>query len=117
MGDIIDFRSRKKYPADAESALIINRLNNLQNALRDVYKHIEDGWESMQIMETEAEKVEKAYDEVLCDLSDVMGAENIPVEFLEYSKNVRVDCQEDGSFKLVWEPNQDFHIVFTPEED
>ena len=89
MGDIIDFRSRKKYPKDAETSLIMNRLSNLQNALRDVYKHIEDGWESMQIMETEAAKVEKAYDEVLCDLSDVMGAENIPVEFLEYSKKCK----------------------------
>ena len=44
MGDIIDFRSRKKYPQDAETSVIMNRLNNLQEALRDVYKHIEDGW-------------------------------------------------------------------------
>ena len=49
MGDIIDFRSRKKYPEDAETSLIMNRLSNLQNALRDVYKHIEDGWESISL--------------------------------------------------------------------
>ena len=82
MGDIIDFRSRKKYPKDAETSLIMNRLSNLQNALRDVYKHIEDGWESMQIMETEAAKVEKAYDEVLCDLSDVYGSREYPSRVL-----------------------------------
>ena len=117
MGEVIDFKARQKKPKDKEVADLLQKIDLLQDALKDIYYHVDDAYRSLNMMEEECGKVEKVYDQTILELSRRIGSENIPVEFLHYSRNVKPQVQEDGSIHLIWEPEEDIEITFTPDED
>jgi len=116
MGQVIDFTSRKRTPKDPETRAIMDRLHLLQETLQDIWSHIDDGYANLNLMEEECGKVEKFYDEVVLELAKRVGGENVPVEFLNYSKNVVPELQSDGTYKMVIK-EPELEIIFTPDED
>jgi hypothetical protein len=116
MGQVIDFASRQRSPKDPETRNLMDRLHNLQDTLTEVWQHLDDAYANLNFMEEECGKLEKFYDETVLELARHMGSENIPVEFLNYSKNAVPELQEDGSYKIVLK-EPEMEIIFTPEED
>lgn len=116
MGQVIDFASRKRTPKDPETRALMEKLYNLQEAMREIWQHVDDAYENLGYMEDECGKVETFYDETVLELAKKVGGENIPVEFLNYSKNVVPELQPDGSYKMVIK-EPELEIIFTPDED
>ena len=116
MGEIIDFASRKRTPKDPETRALMEKIHTLQDTLNEIWGHLEDAYANLNFMEEECGKLEKFYDEVVLELARKIGGENIPVEFLNYSKNVVPELQSDGTYKMVIK-EPEMEIIFTPEED
>jgi len=116
MGEIIDFKSRKRTPKDPETRKMYEKIHTLQETLSDIWGHIDDAHANLNFMEEECGKVEQFYDEIVLELARKIGGENIPVEFLNYSKNVVPELQSDGTYKMVIK-EPEMEIIFTPEED
>lgn len=116
MGQVIDFTSRKRTPKDPETRKMYEKIHTLQETLSEIWGHIDDAYGNLNYMEEECGKVEKVYDEVVLELARKIGGENIPVEFLNYSKNVVPELQSDGTYKMVIK-EPEMEIIFTPEED
>jgi hypothetical protein len=116
MGEIIDFASRKRTPKDPETRALMEKIHTLQDTLNEIWGHLDDAYANLNFMEEECGKLEKFYDEVVLELARKIGGENIPVEFLNYSKNVVPELQSDGSYKMVIK-EPEMEIIFTPEED
>jgi len=116
MGEIIDFASRKRTPKDPETRALMEKIHTLQDTLNEIWGHLDDAYAILNFMEEECGKLEKFYDEVVLELARKIGGENIPVEFLNYSKNVVPELQSDGSYKMVIK-EPEMEIIFTPEED
>ena len=116
MGQVIDFTSRKRTPKDPETRKMYEKIHTLQETLSEIWGHIDDAYANLNFMEEECGKVEKFYDEVVLELAKKIGGENIPVEFLNYSKNVVPELQSDGTYKMVIK-EPEMEIIFTPDED
>jgi len=116
MGQVIDFTSRKRTPKDPETRAIMERIHGLQETLQEIWGHIDDAYGNLNYMEDECGKVETFYDEVILELASKIGGENIPVEFLNYSKNVVPELQSDDTYKMVVK-EPELEIIFTPDED
>lgn len=119
VAEIIDFNSRKSLgkTQDREVRKLTEKVRDLQDALGEIYDHIENAYENLNTMETECNRVEVYYDETLLALAQKVGPENVPVEFLNYSTNLIVEALETGEVQIKWEaPNKEFEIIFTPEE-
>lgn len=116
MGEIIDFASRKRTPKDPETRALMEKIHTLQDTLNEIWGHLEDAYANLNFMEEECGKLEKFYDEVVLELARKIGGENIPIEFLNYSKNVVPELQSDGSYKMVIK-EPEMEIIFTPDED
>ena len=116
MGEIIDFASRKRTPKDPETRALMEKIHTLQDTLNEIWGHLDDAYANLNFMEEECGKLEKFYDEVVLELARKIGGENMPVEFLNYSKNVVPELQSDGSYKMVIK-EPEMEIIFTPEED
>ena len=116
MGEIIGFASRKRTPKDPETRALMEKIHTLQDTLNEIWGHLEDAYANLNFMEEECGKLEKFYDEVVLELARKIGGENIPVEFLNYSKNVVPELQSDGTYKMVIK-EPEMEIIFTPEED
>lgn len=116
MGEIIDFASRKRTPKDPETRALMEKIHTLQDTLNEIWGHLDDAYANLNFMEEECGKLEKFYDEVVLELARKIGGENIPIEFLNYSKNVVPELQSDGSYKMVIK-EPEMEIIFTPEED
>lgn len=120
MGEVVDFAARlKERPlGDREARKLVEKLHNVQGALQEIYGHIEDAYENLNVMEKECTRVEAFYDETLLELARQIGSENVPVEFFDFSANVVVVPGENGEINLKLEdPEQKFEIVFTPESE
>lgn len=117
MGEVIDFASRKREPKDPEIRKLHEKIHNLQGAMSEIYGHIDDAYGNLNVMETEAGKVEKFYDEVVLELAHRIGGENVPVEFLNFSTRLTPELQDDGSYSLKWQDPKDLEIIFTPDFD
>ena len=116
MGEIIDFASRKRTPQDPETRKMYEKIHTLQDTLNEIWGHLDDAYANLNFMEEECGKLEKFYDEVVLELARKIGGENIPVEFLNYSKNVVPELQSDGTYKMVIK-EPELEIIFTPDED
>ena len=116
MGEIIDFASRTRTPKDPETRKMYEKIHTLQETLNEIWGHLDDAYANLNFMEEECGKVEKVYDEVVLELARKIGGENIPVEFLNYSKNVVPELQSDGTYKMVIK-EPEMEIIFTPDED
>ena len=116
MGQVIDFASRKRTPKDPETRKMYEKVHTLQETLSEIWGHIDDAYANLNFMEEECGKVEQLYDEVVLELARKIGGENIPVEFLNYSKNVVPELQADGTYKMVIK-EPEIEIIFTPDED
>ena len=118
MGEVIDFTTRRREPKDPEVRKLMEKIHSLQEAMNDIYGHIEDAYGNLNVMETEAGKVEKFYDEVILELARKIGGENIPVEFLNFSTRLTPVLQNDGTYKLELQEEEkveDLEIIFTPD--
>lgn len=115
MGEVIDFTTRRRKPKDPEVRKLMEKIHTLQDAMNEIYGHIDDAYGNLNVMETEAGKVEKFYDEVILELAKRIGGENIPVEFLNYSQRLQPILQNDGTYKLELQEEPEIEIVFTPD--
>lgn len=117
MGEVIDFTTRRRKPKDPEVRKLMDKIHSLQDAMNEIYGHIEDAYGNLNVMETEAGKVEKFYDEVILELAKKIGGENIPVEFLNFSTRLTPVLQNDGTYKLELQEEkvEDLEIIFTPD--
>ena len=115
MGEVIDFASRKREPKDPEVRKLHEKIHDLQSTMSEIYGHIDDAYTSLNMMEQEAGKVEKFYDEVILELAHYVGGENVPVEFLNYSTRLIPELQDDGSYSLRIEDPKDLEIIFEPD--
>ena len=120
MGEVIDFTTRRREPKDPEVRKLMEKIHSLQEAMNDIYGHIEDAYGNLNVMETEAGKVEQFYDEVILELARKIGGENIPVEFLNFSTRLTPVLQNDGTYKLELQEEEeekveDLEIIFTPD--
>ena len=117
MGEVIDFTTRRRKPKDPEVRKLMEKIHSLQDAMNEIYGHIEDAYGNLNVMETEAGKVEQFYDEVILELARKIGGENIPVEFLNFSTRLTPVLQNDGTYKLELQEEkvEDLEIIFTPD--
>jgi len=117
MGEVIDFTTRRREPKDPEVRKLMEKIHSLQEAMNEIYGHIDDAYGNLNVMETEAGKVEKFYDEVILELARKIGGENIPVEFLNFSTRLTPVLQNDGTYKLELQEEkvEDLEIIFTPD--
>ena len=117
MGEVIDFTTRRREPKDPEVRKLMEKIHSLQDAMNEIYGHIDDAYGNLNVMETEAGKVEKFYDEVILELAKKIGGENIPVEFLNFSTRLTPVLQNDGTYKLELQEEkvEDLEIIFTPD--
>jgi len=117
MGEVIDFTTRRREPKDPEVRKLMEKIHSLQDAMNEIYGHIDDAYGNLNVMETEAGKVEKFYDEVILELARKIGGENIPVEFLNFSTRLTPVLQNDGTYKLELQEEkvEDLEIIFTPD--
>jgi len=117
MGEVIDFTTRRREPKDPEVRKLMEKIHSLQDAMNEIYGHIDDAYGNLNVMETEAGKVEKFYDEVILELAKKIGGENIPVEFLNFSTRLTPVLQNDGTYKLELQEEKvkDLEIIFTPD--
>ena len=120
VGEVIDFKSRQNsgIVQDRETRKLMEKVHDLQDALGEIYDHIESAYENLNTMESECNRVEVYYDETILALAQKIGPENVPVEFLNYSTNIVVEAKETGEVQIKWEaPNKEFEIIFTPDEE
>jgi hypothetical protein len=118
MGEVIDFTTRRREPKDPEVRKLMEKIHSLQDAMNEIYGHIEDAYGNLNVMETEAGKVEQFYDEVILELARKIGGENVPVEFLNFSTRLTPVLQNDGTYKLELQEEEkveDLEIIFTPD--
>ena len=117
MGEVIDFATRQREPRDPEVRKLMEKIHTLQEAMSEIYGHIDDAYGNLSVMETEAGKVEKFYDEVILELAKKIGGENIPVEFLNFSTRLTPVLQNDGTYKLELQEEkvENLEIIFTPD--
>jgi hypothetical protein len=117
MGEVIDFTTRRREPKDPEVRKLMEKIHSLQDAMNEIYGHIDDAYGNLNVMETEAGKVEKFYDEVILELARKIGGENIPIEFLNFSTRLTPVLQNDGTYKLELQEEkvEDLEIIFTPD--
>ena len=120
MGDIVDFSAHKhRKPSKArQNSKTVHRLEGLQEALSDIYGHIEDAYENLKIMEVECARVEAFYDETLLEFAKDIGPGNVPSEFLDYSTSVTAVTDDMGNITLkLEEADPAIEIIFTPESE
>ena len=92
---VIKFPNKKKNLEDSlnstihEMSLKFETLNRLYAVLDEI--------------EDKLEEIQEDYNKTLEEYSRVVGAENVPVKYLEYSNRVRVGTNEDGGFTLTFE--------------
>lgn len=92
---VIQFPNKKKNLEDSlnssidDMTLKFDTLNRLYNVL-DEY-------------EDKLEEVQENYNKILEEYIRFVGADNVPVQYLEYSNKVRVGTNEDGGFTLTFE--------------
>lgn len=92
---------------------IQKRLQNLQEAMDEVYIVLEQCYGNIEDIETSATKLEEAYNEVLVEYAESVGLDKVDPEYLAYSTALRQIVLKDGTVRYAFL----FPCGFTIESD
>ena len=88
---ILKFPSEKNLKDDLEDQMIL--LDKLYDALNAHHVMLND-------LEMNANQVEQNYNKLLAKYARMVGIENIPVGFLQYSTEAKIYLGENGKFEV-----------------
>ena len=95
MGKVVELKVKQRTtPLERE-------LDDLIRLLSEMYIHLNDAMESLNIMETECDKIEALYNSILLKYEDEVGHENIKMKYLEFSSKAKAELGPDGQVRLV----------------
>ena len=92
---VIKFPSKKKNLEDSLKSTI-HEMTVKFDALNKLYNILDE-------YEDNLEEIQEDYNTTLEEYIRFVGADNVPVQYLEYSNKVRVGINEDGGFTLTFE--------------
>ena len=91
-------------------------MKTLGEALAKSYKDVDEFFEMLGEMEELIENTEAIYNDKLIALANLVGAENIEIEDLEFATNLSVKVSPDGTeYKLAIHAPESPEILFTPD--
>ena len=93
--DVINLAARKKV---VESEKQVKSLIGLLNS---VYSHLNEAYEQISVMENQCDKIQELYDTTLKEYVDTVGADKVPLEYLNYTTSVEVEIL-NGKVVLRW---------------
>lgn len=96
--NIINLAARKKV-IEAEK-----QVKSLIGLLNSVYSHLNEAYEQISVMETQCDKIQELYDTTLKEYIDTVGADKVPLEYLNYTTSVEVEIV-NGRVVLRWREN------------
>ena len=76
------------------------RIHKYQDDLEKLYDDLNQCHAVLNTLEERASKLEHAYNETLSKYARVVGTENIPVGYLEYSTLAMIYTDEEGQFHV-----------------
>lgn len=91
---IVQFPTNK---ARKKPALLETKLNSLIKMLEVRYDHIHTLTEQMEKVELECQGLEFKYDKILAQLGERIGADQIPLKYLDYTNNIEFEHDELGN--------------------
>ena len=94
---ILKFPSDKNLKDDLEDQMIL--LDKLYDALNAHHVMLND-------LEMNANQVEQNYNKLLAKYARMVGIENIPVGFLQYSTEARIYLGENGKFEVSFDDEE-----------
>ena len=77
-----------------------NKMVGIQRVLDIKYRTIKEILEKLTKAEQEAGDLEKKYDQLLMKYAERKGIDNIPVAFLNYTTNVHISFDDNGSLTI-----------------
>ena len=87
-----------QFPKPSDSGLT-TQLKNLQFQLSENYQQVMENYMLSRSLELESQTLQKQYDEILMQYAGIVGHENIPVGYMEYSTHV-VEKREDEGIEM-----------------
>lgn len=111
MSKIVEFPTHK-----LPSRKLKNELKAMQDTLRDCYARIDEACEALNEMQEIVDRMEQDYNNKLIELADIVGAENLTLEDLEWASNIKVDAGSE-EIQIWFENEQGDQFVFELEED
>ena len=92
MAEIIDFKQRQ------QTAEVIQRLGNVGSIITDITEALDKGYMHMDNMEMQFQTSQNAFELILEEAIEKVGAENIPTELLEQSRLVSIEITDEGIY-------------------
>jgi len=92
---VVNFPAPKKTLED--------NLNKRMEELDDLYDTLNDVHTKINNLEYETHIAEQEYNKILAKYAKIVGVENIPVGFLQYSTEARIYLGENGSYEVSFE--------------
>lgn len=90
MSNVVNFNSTKKNKNKKKKEQVEDKLNSYIEALSAIYGHITDVEDGLDRMNYEGAKIEEVYEQALKEYANLVGKDNVPQEFLEYSMKAEV---------------------------
>ena len=95
MGKVVKLDVKRRYnPLEKE-------LEDLMRLLSEMYVHLNEAMEALNVMEHECDKIEALYNSILLRYADEVGHENIKMKYLEFSSQAVAELGPDGQVRLV----------------
>lgn len=92
-----------KFP---EEATLIKRMEDACDEIEHFYNQLERCMEVQKKIEEFIEQSERGLNESIKRYAGIVGAENVPVRYLEYSTNVEVSINEKGEFIFLYKEEE-----------
>ena len=93
-----------KFP---EEKTLLDRMQGMCNDIEYMYNSLQRTYEIQEKIEDQVGNLEEEFNGLLKRYVEMVGAENVPVRFLEFSTNVEVKIDEEGNFQILYIEEED----------
>ena len=93
-----------KFP---EEKTLLDRMQGMCNDIEYMYNSLQRTYEIQEKIEDQVGNLEDEFNGLLKRYVEMVGAENVPVRFLEFSTNVEVKIDEEGNFQILYIGEED----------
>ena len=90
-----------------EKATLVNRMEEAIEEIDYMYHALQRAIEVQDKIEVTLATVEDSFNEALRRYAAIVGVENIPVKYLEYSTNVEVRINDQGEFEILYKEDEE----------
>ena len=93
-----------KFP---EEKTLLDRMQGMCNDIEYMYNSLQRTYEIQEKIEDQVGNLEDEFNALLKRYVEMVGVDNVPVRFLEFSTNVEVRIDEEGNFQILYIGEED----------